>query len=141
VTDQLGDDVANQRPHRRDNLARGLHATGRAVTALLGGFQQRDRILRPLAIHVSGISGPRRDICLHHAGQVLADAAQLGGDVLPGLRLRRDLVSVAGQPVKRFLERPDVLDQPADTGGEDRPEGVHGHREGVERGAHCAHRD
>ncbi|MEV6626266.1 hypothetical protein AB0M71_35665 [Amycolatopsis sp. NPDC051114] len=71
----------------------------------------------------------------------MADAAQLGRDVLPRLRLRRDLVSVAGQTVKSLFERPDVLDQPPDAGGEDRAERIHGHRQGVEGSAHGAHGD
>ncbi|WP_233226114.1 hypothetical protein, partial [Amycolatopsis sp. CA-126428] len=104
MTDQLRDDVPHQRPHRRDDLTRGLHPAGRAFAALLRRLQQRHGVLRALPVGVRGGTGPRRDVGLDHPGQVFADAAQLGGDVLPRLGLRGDLVGVAGQPVQGLFQ-------------------------------------
>ncbi|WP_344128815.1 hypothetical protein [Saccharopolyspora halophila] len=134
MADEFGDDVAHQRAHRRDDFAGGADAVRCAVGGGLGRGDQVRGVLAALAVGVAGIAQPAGGVGLDQVFHLGVDGFELGRDVLPRLRVSLDLVRIAGQRVQGVRDRPDVLDQPSDTGGEDRAERVQRRAQRVQSG-------
>lgn len=137
--DEVGDRVPDGRAHRADERAGAEHLAGQLV-GCPGSLRDLLRLLgRGAPIGGAGLALP--------AGQrvgavraLLGGGAQLLGDVLPGLGVRLDRARIAGQHVQRFTQEADVLDDPADTGGQSGLERVFHKPEVADRGGRAVER-
>ncbi|WP_186459581.1 hypothetical protein [Saccharopolyspora dendranthemae] len=139
MTDQLGDDVADQRPHRGHDLTGRADPIGGPVSRRLGRRDQIRRVLAARPVRVRGLTHPVGDIRLDQVLHLGIDRFQLSRDVLPRLRVRLDLIRITGQRIQRVRHRADVLHQPTDTGRKDRTERIQRHAQRVQTRPHRAH--